>query len=218
MEKQRNNFFWPSYVDLLTALFAVVLVLFILSFKLFKDKESELRDEVAKNAVEAEEYKRIKRINDQIKALENTGVFVYDTIYKRFLVKEFIGEEIFVSNDDNIKPEYYQAAINAGQIVKSLVDSLYNSQRIRFLVLIEGNAAKYLDGRKNDPNNQFAYELSYRRALALKLFWINQGIIFDQNNSEILVSGSGYSGIGRDKTKEEYNKRFIIQIIPKIDK
>ncbi len=40
--KTRAEFFWPGLADLMTALFAVMLVLFVLSFKLFKDKELRL--------------------------------------------------------------------------------------------------------------------------------------------------------------------------------
>ena len=218
MERQKNNFFWQSYVDLLTALFAVVLVLFILSFKLFKDNAAKLKKERDQYAVFAKEYERIQKITKQIQALENTGVFKYDSVYNRFLVRDFIGQEIFVSYSASIKPEYYATAKNAGQTLVKLIDSLYNSQRIRFLVLIEGNAAKPLNGHKSDGNDiQFTYELSYKRALALKSFWLLQGIIFDPQKCELIVSGSGFYGIGRDAV-EENNKRFIIQIIPKIDK
>ena len=36
--QQSSDFFWPSYVDLMTSLFVVMLVLFVYSFKLFKDR------------------------------------------------------------------------------------------------------------------------------------------------------------------------------------
>ena len=60
------------------------------------------------------------------------------------------------------------------------------------------------------------YELSYRRALALYNQW--KHLNFRESNTEIIIAGSGFNGINRDKIVEDNNKRFIIQIIPKIDK
>lgn len=215
MEKNRKDFFWVSYVDLMTALFAVMLILFVLSYKLFRDRENDLKKERDKYEVLAKEYVRIQKIDMQIKALENTGAFSYDSIYKRFLVKDFIGQEIFQSKSDVIKPEYYQAAENAGKKIKDLIDNLYKQEKIRFLVLIEGNTANKFDG-SIDKDNEYGYNLSYRRALALFKYWKSKGIVFDPSITEIIIAGSGFSGVGRDPI-EENNKRFLIQIIPKIN-
>jgi hypothetical protein len=59
------------------------------------------------------------------------------------------------------------------------------------------------------------YKKSYERALAVYLLWNNNGINLRQYNTEILISGSGFNGLDRDDI-EENNKRFSIQIIPKI--
>ena len=37
-------------------------------------------------------------------------------------------------------------------------------------------------------------------------------------NTEVIIAGSGFNGINRDTIIEDNNKRFIIQIIPKIIK
>ena len=60
------------------------------------------------------------------------------------------------------------------------------------------------------------YELSYRRALALYNKW--KGLNFRESNTEIIIAGSGFNGVNRDNIVEDNNKRFIIQIIPKIEK
>src|SRR4051812_33891911 len=103
---KNNNLFWPSYVDLITGLFAITLILFVFSYKLFKDKENQLRDEIGKTAASAKQYERITNIDNKIKALENTGRFKYDEQYRRFLVKDFIGEEIFEPEKDIIKSDF----------------------------------------------------------------------------------------------------------------
>jgi hypothetical protein len=61
--------------------------------------------------------------------------------------------------------------------------------------------------------------LSYNRALALLNLWENRNIKFDEKRFEILIAGSGFYGTGRYAGRREYdNKRFLIQIIPKIGK
>ena len=62
------------------------------------------------------------------------------------------------------------------------------------------------------------YDLSYRRALALYNRWRSKGLNFRQYNTEIIIAGSGFNGNNRDTIIEDYNKRFVIQIIPKIDR
>ncbi len=72
--------------------------------------------------------------------------------------------------------------------------------------------------RKYDPDNRFMYILSYKRALALYNKWDSQGFDFRKYNTEILIVGSGFNGINRDNVIEDNNKRFVIQIIPKISR
>ena len=60
------------------------------------------------------------------------------------------------------------------------------------------------------------YLLSYRRALALYMRW--QHLNFRESNTEVIIAGSGFNGLNRDSKIEDYNKRFVIQIIPKIDR
>ena len=63
--EKNKDFFWPSYVDLMTGLFAVVLVLFVRSFKLFKDKEKEITAEKNKYQVLASQYERIRKVESE---------------------------------------------------------------------------------------------------------------------------------------------------------
>ena len=39
---ENKSSFWPSYVDIMTTLFAIMLVLFVVSYSRFKIKEHEL--------------------------------------------------------------------------------------------------------------------------------------------------------------------------------
>lgn len=210
---KNKDFFWPSYVDLMTGLFAIVLILFVFSYKLFKDKEKELREEIGKTAASAKQFERITKIDEKIKALENTGRFKYDEQYRRFLVKDFVGEEIFEPEKDVIKGEFLGVARTAGEDIQTLIASFKNDDNVSFMVLIEGNTALG-EGMEKDGKGSFV--LSYKRALALYKYWTDNKI-FDRKNTEIIVAGSGFYGVGREPI-EKNNKRFLIQIIPKIDK
>ena len=46
MDNNNNGSFWPSYVDVMTTLFAIMLVLFAVSFSRFKAKEREYQQTV----------------------------------------------------------------------------------------------------------------------------------------------------------------------------
>lgn len=229
MDKSNRDFFWPSYVDLLTGLFAVILVLFVLSFKMFKDqaKKNEVQTETLQKQADtlqrqadslkvmASQAERIRKIDQQIAALEKKGTFIYDNVYKRFLVKEFVGKEIFEEESYIIKEAFKGPALAAGNEIRDLIHSFNRDKDVSFVVLIEGNTAKYENGDIKgtvDAN----YRLSYMRSLALANFWRDNSIDFGRS-TELIIAGSGVYGAGRDNS-EGNNKRFLIQVIPKIKK
>ena len=85
-----------------------------------------------------------------------------------------------------------------------------------YLLVIEGYSAN--DGTMSQDRT-YNYKLSYDRALALYNRWRNEGQInLRKYNTEILICGSGLNGINRDSKVEANNKRFVIQILPKIRK
>ena len=71
MNKENRDFFWPSYVDLMTVLFLIMLVLFVLSFKLFKDKDSENRRNIALLQVEVQEKRKLDEIKAALSRLDS---------------------------------------------------------------------------------------------------------------------------------------------------
>jgi outer membrane protein OmpA-like peptidoglycan-associated protein len=213
MAKKKNDIFWASYADLMTALFVMMLALFVLSYKLFTDKNSELE-------VMAEQYQKIKEIEAALGALEGE-YFRFDPENKRH---ELIIPIEFQSSQAVILPRYREQLYEAGKILKNTIKNIETDQSVRYVVIIEGMAARYTlpdrIWRNNDPAEmQFAYQLSYQRALALYRFWESRGITFDKNTFEVIIAGSGFQGAGRYNGKEEpKNKRFLIQIIPKVGK
>ena len=65
-----TGFFWPSYADLLTALFVVMMVLFVLSFRLFREREEQLE-------MFATNYKKIKELELALHRLDESPYFEF---------------------------------------------------------------------------------------------------------------------------------------------
>jgi len=88
---------------------------------------------------------------------------------------------------------------------------------LSYLLVIEGNMANTFDKRINKDDN-YGYLISYQRALSVYNLWLKNNINFRKyNNVEVMLCGSGFNGLCRDEI-EENNKRFSIQIIPKVSK
>lgn len=207
MKKDWRDFFWPSYVDLLTGLFIVMLVLFILSYKLLGDK---LRGTEYK----LQRFTQMQRIDKQISELNKSSFFEYQDQFKRHILKAKI---IFDPNQSIIKNEYKSELLEAGKALHDFLDSIFvnNEKKVKFLVVIEGNAANTFDNLF-PKDSRYGYRLSYERALSLYKFWSDNKILRSGDPKfEVLIAGSGFSGVGRD-TLEDNNKRFIVQILPKL--
>ena len=197
---KKQNFFWASYADLMTSLFFIMLVLFVLVISMMKKQQKATVEQLA----------LIKNVQSAVQELPKK-YFTYDETYKRFSLNRQIqfnaGESIIADYDKSY-------LINVGQAIENLItklksDPILSKQDIRYLIVIEGMASK--------DNYIYNDELSYARALALFRLWQLSGIEFDKQLCELQIAGSGIGGIGR-YTEEKKNQRFLIQIIPKIDK
>ncbi|RZJ70284.1 hypothetical protein [Flavobacterium sp.] len=196
---KKNNYFWASYADLMTSLFFIMLVLFVLVIAMMKRQQQATEAQLTK----------IREIQTAVKELPEK-YFAYDSIYKRFSLKSDV--EFFINTDNFKKAEDEVYLTEVGKAIKKLIDNLgkkYNGQDIRYLVLIEGMAS-------NDAYKQND-QLSYLRALAVKKLWDKRGIHLNPAVCEIQVSGSGTAGVGRyPKKQDRKNQRIILQVIPKI--
>jgi hypothetical protein len=214
-QEQSSDFFWPSYVDLMTSLFVVMLVLFVYSFKLFKDREGELKRANGELKAKAAELEQITKIRRSLQRLEGK-YFKYDPTNERH---ELLVPVQFNSGRDEIQDAYKPALLQAGRTLRTVLKSIKTDQPVRYLVIVEGMAARYPAGDpRNQSEQQATYQLSYRRALNLLNFWKQNGLDFTQDRSiELIMGGSGFFGTGRYAgRKEGQNKRFLIQVIPKI--
>ena len=219
-ENNKKALFWTSYSDLMTSLFFAILVLFVVVVVAMGAVNRQLQEALEKANATNEQLNQILSLQNQFKTLSTSSSLQYDEQKRTFYARDFVGIEIFNPNDDVIKEEYLETVKKVGEDLKQLIDSLKaNNKDSKYLLVIEGTAAipyKALIAKTFDPDHKGMYELSYRRALALYNEW--RHLNFRESNTEIIIAGSGFNGINRDEIVEDNNKRFVIQIIPKIEK
>lgn len=243
MDGKNNGSFWPSYVDIMTTLFAITLVLFAVSFSRFKVKEKQLQ-------VLVDEYENIVNVYTTVNEIDQTGAFRYDPSYLKHLMnieikyqpKEYSMYKLADDISNSSRADSIRAAVKAdGDTIMAKINKLEASipsklkKNIKFLIVIEGQSSKIPFDEGDWKNN---YTLSYLRAQFLNKFWIQQGLNFDKMpRCELLISGSGEGGKPRIKVdedslhnlyakKEEYmmywvkeeekNQRFLVNIVPVI--
>lgn len=236
-KKNSKDFFWPSYVDVMTNLFAITLVLFVVSFFLFKGKNAELEETNAQLEVIREEYVRVQAMNKAIQEWDNNPYFKYDVKHQKHILTlpfEYETDRCEIPSglkNPEVEGDIKKVGESIIQTINELLtqyveaDSLKQSFNIKFLVVIEGQASRIGGEEYNDI-------LSYRRALYLKKYWLNpansvsyNGLTFTDPNlkCELIVSGSGFSGSPREPEflstgkANPANQRFLVHIVPVID-
>jgi N-glycosylase/DNA lyase len=73
MTGKGSGFFWPSFADLMTSLFFIMLVLYVLTYLKLTNQQRATEQQLNK----------IKEIQAAVKELPQ-NYFQYDSIYKRF--------------------------------------------------------------------------------------------------------------------------------------
>lgn len=227
--KDSKSTFWPSYVDIMTTLFAIMLVLFAVSYSRFKVKQKELEAFKDKYEEIMSIYKAVDNIDPQYFEFNKDYLKHIFRIQVKYKTGEFSLEKL--AQDVPGKPEYNPTLANqlreqikdAGLEIKRTIINLQNNDslksNIKYLVVIEGQASA--DGYHIDDyyNNDV---LSYQRALKLHEFWRDRaGIDFTKmDNCELVIAGSGEGGVPRapriSTTDDSGNQRFLIHIVPVI--
>ena len=220
MKSKNRDSFWPSYVDVMTTLFAIMVVLFAVSYSRFRVKEAELKKIVNK-------YEEIKSIYKVVENIDST-YFEFNSKYVKHIFKIQVtyqtGKFKLNQLEDDLhnkaraeatREQIKKAGAEIEKTIKSLQDTTFTKQDIKYLVVIEGQASA--DGYHNDDylNNDV---LSYQRALELHRFWKDEaGIDFsNMPKCELVISGSGEGGVPRNTEDERFNQRFLIHIVPVI--
>ncbi len=209
MDNQNNGSFWPSYVDIMTTLFAITLVLFVVSFARFKMKETELSESNKILQTLVDEYENIITVYSTVSKIDSTRYFGYNEQYLKHLftvdveyqTKEFHIDKLKLDETDPAAANKVRRdIIDAGNLVKSTIQSIEANDsadsNIKFLVVIEGQSSKISFYESAWKNN---YTLSYLRAQYLNEFWKKNGIDIDAiPRCELIISGSGEQGVPRN--------------------
>ena len=216
----KKSLFWTSYSDLMTSLFFAMLVLFVVVVVAMGAVNKQLKEALNRAEITIEQQNQVLNLQEQFQTLAGATSLDYDEEKRMFYAKDFVGIEIFQPNEAEIKQEFINKVDEVGADIKNIIDSLNKTNNsFKYQLVIEGTAAiPYKEKIANtfNPNNYEMFLLSYRRALALYKRW--EYLNFPESNTEVIIAGSGFNGKNRDKIIEENNKRFVIQIIPKIDR
>lgn len=206
---KRKDSFWLSYSDLMTSLFFIMFVLFIVCIIKMKGANNQLNETANASKRELE---KIEELNNSIKEIDNQ-YFEYDAQFKRHTLKDIdVSFNTYSSDIQDIDEEQLMKLLKAGEaIVNFMQNAKTKIPEAQYLLIIEGQSSK--------DDYVHNYELSYERALALIEYWTANKIEFDSlGNCEVLISGSGQSSkfrIQPDIRGNKENQRFIIHIIPK---
>lgn len=208
MKGKDTDFFWPSFTDLMTSLFFIMLVLYVLTYLKLTNERKIIENQ---KKVTEQQLNKIKEIQKALGALPSE-YFIYNDEYKKHILNVGVNFKRGSANMLDLKLDTRLKIRIAGKVLERILrDSLPTDQNIKYLLVIEGQASK-----DNAPIND---ELSYSRAISLKNFWFGSNPDLNKvlPNCEVIIAGSGQYGVPRDIPDiPPKNQRFMITVIPKI--
>ena len=218
-KNKKESFFWTSYSDLMTSMFFIMLVLFVVTVALLHKEMLKIGEEREAMRIERDvtlaQINKIKEIQEATKTIDTT-YFRFDENFKRHTLRNIeVSFKTYSPDIKDIPKDVRKTLAEAGKAIReSLLQAQKDNPDAKFLLIIEGQTSN--DGYVRN------YELSYERALSLVKFWSSQKIYFDEaggiHNCEVIISGSGKSSKFRelpDNKDNAKNQRFVIHIIPK---
>lgn len=200
MKKGKESFFWTSYSDLMTSLFIIMLVLFVLVIVLLHKRMEATTTEL----------ENIKKVEASTRDLEGK-YFSYNKEYEKFILNINCQFPVGKFDIDLLDSDTRTKLMDAGRQVKDFLERHSENQ---YLVIVEGQASA------NSENwTEYNYNLSFQRALSLIKFWAtNPNVKFSSENCELQIAGSGDGRLSAKTMRDpinEKNQRFLIYIIPK---
>lgn len=206
---RKDSLFWTSYSDLMTSLFFVMLILFILAIIAMS---RALHNETLLRVEKESQLKKIQEIEQSIQNIDSVW-FDYNEIHKKHVLKIDVSFNRGKSEITNIPLKTREELYNAGLAIDKFLKKAKHEfgENVNYLLIIEGQASN--DGYSRN------FELSYERALSLyKYLQKNRNLDLKRENCEVLICGSGTEGNMRaypDNADNEKNQRFLIHILPK---
>ena len=207
MKKGKESFFWTSYSDLMTSLFIIMLVLFVLVIVL-------LHKRMEATIIEKEQIEKIlediKRVEASTRDLEGK-YFSYNKEYEKFIINIDCQFPVNQYSINLLDEDTRNSLMDAGQQVKAFLEKHSNNQ---YLVIVEGQASA-----DSEDWTEYNYNLSFQRALSLIKYWAsNPNVKFSSKNCELQIAGSGDGRLSAKTMRDPINRknqRFLIYIIPK---
>lgn len=207
MKKGKESFFWTSYSDLMTSLFIIMLVLFVLVIVLLHKRmeatimEKEQIEKILEN---------IRKVEASTRDLEGK-YFSYNKEYEKFIINIDCQFPVNQYSINLLDKDTRNSLMDAGQQVKAFLEKHSNNQ---YLVIVEGQASA-----DSEDWTEYNYNLSFQRALSLIKFWAsNPDVKFSSKNCELQIAGSGDGRLSAKTMRDPINRknqRFLIYIIPK---
>lgn len=136
--KNKGSHFWTSYSDLMTNLFFVMLMLFILAIALLHREMVLIGKE--RDATKAE----IEKINEIRNAIQNidTTYFQYVPEYKKHILKTKVRFESRSSDINDLDEATKTELLAVRDTIKSFLDKLVAKDKdASYLLIIEGQAS-----------------------------------------------------------------------------
>ncbi len=208
---KRNSYFWTSYSDLMTSLFFIMLVLFVLTVVMLQKNHAEA--EAIYNATK-KQMEKIQEIEEGIKRIDQ-NYFGYNEQYKKHILKIDVNFPMGKSDIRLLGVETRKKLADAGRVIaRFMQDEHKKNPNVKYLLVIEGQASGGRWFHYNTDEYRNNDVLSYQRALGLWHFWQQCGIRFGEE-CEPLICGSGEGGVPRETVDERKNQRFLVHIILK---
>lgn len=204
---KKESYFWTSYSDLMTSMFFIMLVLFVLAVALLHRHMDEIDKE---RRATQEQLRIIEEIEEATKTID-TRYFEYSSEHKKHVLTTKVHFPAKKHELHYIDKFTQRELINAGKAIANSISNITQKYpEVQYILVIEGQASK--------DNYAQNYDLSYNRALTLKILWEKNNINFG-NKCEVVIGGNGDgklygTGFMRDPI-ESNNQRFLIHILPK---
>ncbi len=131
MARKQESYFWTSYSDLMTSLFFVMLVLFVLASTMLNNKidEVEKQKEVSKKQLEM-----VKQIEKSIEAID-PEFFEYNPVHKKHILKINVQFQKGSDNINDIPQSQQNELVRAGRSIQKFLKGSYANVRYRRAVV-----------------------------------------------------------------------------------
>lgn len=204
---KKESYFWTSYSDLMTSMFFIMLVLFVLAITLSHRHINEINKE---RLATKEQLRIIEEIEKATQTID-PKYFRYSPEHRKHVLNINVYFPAREYELHYINKRTQEELIKAGSAIQKSIEQITSKYpELQYILVIEGQSSK--------DSYRYNYELSYNRALTLMKLWEENNINFGPK-CEVVIGGNGDGklyGTGFMRSPIELNnQRFLIHILPK---